>query len=42
MPAGEHARGGDTQKQNELGFRCRIDFREGVSRALKYFERNIQ
>jgi GDP-L-fucose synthase len=42
MPAGVHARGGDTQKQNELGFRYRIDFREGVGRALKYFERNIQ
>jgi GDP-L-fucose synthase len=41
-PAGVHARGGDTQKQNELGFRYQIDFREGVSRALKYFERNIQ
>jgi nucleoside-diphosphate-sugar epimerase len=36
-PAGVHARAGDTQKQAELGFTCKIDFRSGVARALEYY-----
>lgn len=39
MPAGVHARGGDTAKQRELGFTAGIDFRTGVSRALDYYGR---
>ncbi len=37
-PSGVFARGGDTQKQIELGFKYKISFEEGVTRALKYFE----
>ncbi len=36
-PAGVHARGGDTTKQRQLGFRYKTDFRTGVERALKYY-----
>ncbi len=38
-PAGVHARGGDTTKQRELGFHARVAFREGVSAALDYYDR---
>jgi nucleoside-diphosphate-sugar epimerase len=38
MPAGVHSRGGDTTKQQQLGFRYSIDFRTGVDRAVRYFE----
>jgi nucleoside-diphosphate-sugar epimerase len=38
-PAGVHARGGDTTKQNELGFRYKTDFRTGIERALAYYEK---
>ena len=36
-PSGVHARGGDTTKQRQLGFRPKIDFRPGIERALKYY-----
>jgi GDP-L-fucose synthase len=36
-PAGVHARGGDTTKQQKLGFRAKIDFRAGIQRALDYY-----
>ncbi len=38
-PAGVHARGGDTAKQAELGFRYKVDFRTGIERALNYYSR---
>ncbi len=38
-PAGVHARGGDTTKQQQLGFRYKVDFRTGIERALKYYSR---
>jgi GDP-L-fucose synthase len=34
QPAGVFARGGDTAKQNELGFTARISFDEGVREAV--------
>lgn len=37
-PAGVHARGGDTAKQKALGFEDAIPFREGIARALRYYE----
>jgi GDP-L-fucose synthase len=36
-PVGVHARGGDTAKQRQLGFKPNIDFRTGVERALAYY-----
>jgi GDP-L-fucose synthase len=36
-PSGVHARGGDTTKQKALGFQPSIDFRTGITRALKYY-----
>ena len=36
-PVGVHARGGDTAKQTQLGFKPKIDFRQGVKRALAYY-----
>jgi GDP-L-fucose synthase len=36
-PAGVHARGGDTVRQNAMGFRARIDFKTGVKRALEHY-----
>jgi nucleoside-diphosphate-sugar epimerase len=36
-PVGVHARGGDTAKQTQLGFKPKIDFRKGVERALAYY-----
>jgi len=35
-PEGVFARGGDTQKQRELGFFPAVDLEDGVRRALKY------
>lgn len=40
-PAGVHARGGDTAKQQELGFRCTAGFREGIARALDYYSHRL-
>ncbi len=37
-PAGVHARGGDTTKQNQLGFRYKTSFRTGVENALNFYE----
>ncbi len=39
-PEGVFARGGDTALQQELGFRYDLSFREGIQRALDYFENN--
>ncbi len=39
MPAGVHARGGDTAKQKALGFSATIDFATGIKRALDYYTR---
>jgi nucleoside-diphosphate-sugar epimerase len=36
QPAGVFARGGCTNKQAEYGFRCSIDFRQGVRNAIAY------
>lgn len=36
-PAGVHARGGDTTKQRQLGFKYSIDFRTGVEKALRSY-----
>jgi GDP-L-fucose synthase len=38
MPTGVFARGGDTTRQNELGFHHRISFRDGIERAIAYYE----
>jgi GDP-L-fucose synthase len=35
-PAGVYARGGDTEKQWQLGFQARIPFKAGIERALTY------
>ncbi|HYE96465.1 MAG TPA: NAD-dependent epimerase/dehydratase family protein [Rubricoccaceae bacterium] len=37
-PEGVFARGGDTAKQAALGFTPTIEFREGIARALAYYE----
>ena len=37
-PEGVFARGGDTAKQCEYGFQASIDFQEGISKALQYYE----
>ena len=37
QPVGVHARGGDTEKQIQLGFKYTIDFRVGIARALNYY-----
>jgi GDP-L-fucose synthase len=37
-PEGVFARGGDTAKQRELGFRYTISFDEGIKQALNYFQ----
>ena len=36
-PSGVFARGGDTKKQESLGFETNVDFRTGIKRALKIF-----
>ncbi len=38
-PAGVFARGGDTTKQWELGFRFTTDFASGIKRAVEYYSR---
>ena len=35
-PAGVFARGGDTAKQAEHGFRYSVEFRDGLRQALRY------
>ncbi len=40
-PEGVFARGGDTGKQVQLGFRHSITFKEGIRRALNYFQKNM-
>jgi nucleoside-diphosphate-sugar epimerase len=35
-PSGVFARGGDTTRQRDLGFRPRVDFRAGIERALAF------
>lgn len=37
-PEGVFARGGDTAKQQSLGFRYKLSFREGVERAIRLYE----
>ena len=37
-PEGVFARGGDTTKLHSLGFKHTIEFREGIRRALEYYE----
>ena len=37
-PEGVFARGGDTALQKKLGFHHSLSFRDGISRALHYFE----
>jgi len=37
LPAGVHARGGDTAKQQRLGFRPRIDLATGIRRAIEHY-----
>jgi nucleoside-diphosphate-sugar epimerase len=37
-PEGVHARGGDTTKQNELGFEYKIGFRAGIENALTLYD----
>ncbi|MFV1980573.1 MAG: NAD-dependent epimerase/dehydratase family protein [Rhodothermia bacterium] len=38
MPTGVFARAGDTAKQRALGFSYRTSFREGIARAITYYE----
>lgn len=38
-PEGVFARGGDTTKQKQLGFEYKINFRSGIERALKLYQR---
>jgi GDP-L-fucose synthase len=38
-PTGVYARGGDTSKQEQLGFQYKTGFREGIQRALDYYSR---
>lgn len=37
-PSGVFARGGDTKKQQSYGFRFKTTFREGIERAIAYFD----
>ena len=37
-PEGVFARGGDTTRQEALGFRYAIDFEDGVTRAIAHYE----
>jgi GDP-L-fucose synthase len=37
-PAGVFARGGDTKKQEQYGFRYTMSFEDGVTRALRYYQ----
>jgi GDP-L-fucose synthase len=38
-PSGVFARGGDTTKQRSFGFQFKTVFREGIERAMDYFDR---
>ena len=38
MPEGVFARGGDTAKQNDLGFQSKIGLRAGIENALKLYD----
>jgi GDP-L-fucose synthase len=40
-PEGVFARGGDTSFQKQLGFEYTLSFREGIQRALNYFEKTL-
>lgn len=39
LPEGVFARGGDIQKQSQLGFKAKVDISEGIERAVKFFTR---
>ena len=39
MPAGVFAPGGDTKKQAEYGFRYKVEFREGIRKALLVYQK---
>lgn len=39
-PEGVFARGGDTSKQEELGFKSEINFKSGIEQCLTYMEKN--
>jgi nucleoside-diphosphate-sugar epimerase len=41
-PEGVFARGGDTAKQQQLGFRHQIDFETGIRRAIEYYAEREQ
>ena len=38
-PEGVFARGGDTTKQSQLGFKYALSFRDGIEKAIHYFDR---
>jgi GDP-L-fucose synthase len=38
MPSGVFARGGDTTLQTSLGFSYTVNFKDGIRRALQYYE----
>jgi GDP-L-fucose synthase len=38
-PAGVFARGGDTKKQEQHGFKATVGFREGIERAIRWYSR---
>jgi GDP-L-fucose synthase len=40
-PSGVFARGGDITKQQGYGFRFKTSFREGIERAMPFFDRQI-
>jgi GDP-L-fucose synthase len=40
-PSGVFARGGDTSKQQALGFVARTDFRTGINRAIAFYEQHM-
>ena len=40
-PEGVYARGGDTTKQNKLGFHYSLKFEDGIKKGLKFFENNL-
>jgi nucleoside-diphosphate-sugar epimerase len=41
MPEGVFARGGDTLKQRKYNFQAKVSFREGIERALKYYDQGL-
>ncbi|MFN2507164.1 MAG: NAD-dependent epimerase/dehydratase family protein [Chthoniobacterales bacterium] len=40
-PEGVFARGGDMTKQKSLGFTYKVDFREGIERAIEYYRSRV-